>query len=97
GQMAAADYPDELESLFNEFAESDAFLGIPSSQRFFKSAHQLISGSTKFWEEVVKPKLENDFLGVYRFLTRPDGSHPYLDAIEHNLGLIARHPTLAAT
>lgn len=97
GQMAADDYPDELELLFNEFAESDAFLGIPSSKRFFKSAQQLISGSTEFWEQVVKPKLNNDFLGVYRFLTGPDGHHPYLDAIERNLALIARRPTLATT
>lgn len=95
GQMAAADYPDELELLFNEFAESDTFLGIPSSQRFFKSAHQLITGSTPFWENVVKPKLENDFLGVYRVLARPDGSHPYIDAIEHNLDIIARRQALA--
>lgn len=97
GQMAAEDYPDELELLFNEFAESDAFLAIPSSKRFFKTAHQLITGSTVFWENVVKPKLNNDFLGVYRFLTRADGSHPYIDAIEHNLALIAQRPTLAAT
>lgn len=96
GQMAAADYPDELELLFNEFAESDAFLGIPSSQRFFKTAQQLIAGSTAFWENVVKPKLENDLLGVHRFLRRPDGTHPYLDAIEHNLAIIARSPALAA-
>lgn len=96
GQMAAADYPDELELLFNEFAESDAFIAIPRSQRIFQSAQQLISGSTTFWERVVKPKLENDFLGVYRFLDRPDGSNPYVDAIERNLGLIARRPALAA-
>ncbi|MET0262527.1 MAG: hypothetical protein ABW223_06495 [Rariglobus sp.] len=96
GQMAAADYPDELELLFNEFAESDAFLGLPSSQRFFKSADQLVAGTTAFWINVVKPKLENDFLGVYRFLNRPDGSNPYIDAIETNLGLIARRHSLAA-
>ncbi len=97
GQMAAADYPDELELLFTEFAESDVFLGIPASQRLFKSAHQLVSGSTAFWEQVVKRKLQDDFLGVYRFLTQPDGSNPYLDAIEHNLSLIARRHELATT
>ncbi len=97
GQMAATDYPDELELLFNEFTESDTFLGIPTSQRFFKSAHQLITGSRLFWEQVVKHKLDDDFLGVYRFLTRSDGNNPYLDAIEHNLGVIARHPEHAAT
>lgn len=90
GQMAADDYPDELELLYNEFAESDAFLGIPSSQRVFKSASQLIAGSGVFWQTVVKGKLDNDFLGVYRYLTHPDGHHPYLDAIERNLAEIAR-------
>lgn len=97
GQMAAEDYPGELELLFNEFAESDAFLGIPSAKRFFKSADQLITGSTAFWEQVVKPKLENDFLAVYRFLQQPDGSHPYLDAVERNLHLIARRGALVST
>lgn len=96
GQMAAEDYPDELEFLFNEFAESDVFLGIPTSRRFFKSAHQLVTGSTAFWEQVVKTKLEEDFLGVYRFLARPDGTRPYLDAIERNLEIIARREVLAA-
>lgn len=95
GQMSADDYPDELELLFNEFAESDAFLGIPSSKRVFKNARQLVIGSSAFWDNVVKPKLDNDFLGVYRFLTLPDGSNPYLDAIDRNLELIARRPTLA--
>jgi hypothetical protein len=96
-QMAAEDYPDELELLFNEFNESDLFLGLPASQRVFKSAAQLVTGTGIFWEKVVKPKLENDFAGVYRFLNQPDGSNPYIDAIEHNLGVIARRQTLAAT
>jgi hypothetical protein len=96
-QMAADDYPDELELLFNEFAESDAFLGLPPSQRIFKSVNQLVTGTGIFWDKIVKPKLDNDFLGVYRFLTLPDGSNPYLDAIEHNLGVIARRHTVAAT
>ncbi len=96
-QMAAEDYPDELELLFNEFNESDLFLGLPASLRVFKSAAQLVNGTGIFWEKVVKPKLENDFAGVYRFLNHPDGSNPYIDAIEHNLGVIARRQTLAAT
>jgi hypothetical protein len=97
GQMAASDYPDELELLFNEFAESDAFLGLPSSKRIFKSSAQLISGTTTFWQHVVVPKLDNDFLGVYRFLNRPDGSNPYIEAIEHNLREITRRNALPRT
>jgi hypothetical protein len=88
-QMSASDYPDELELLFAEFAESDAFLGLPSSKRVFKSPEQLVAGTTAFWEKVVMPKLEHDFLGVYRFLSLPDGSNPYLDAITRNLSAIA--------
>jgi len=95
-QMAADDYPDELDLLYNEFNESDLFLGLPPTQRIFKSASQLVSGTGIFWEKVVLPKLQNDFLGVYRFLDHPDGSNPYIDAIEHNLGVIARRQTLAA-
>lgn len=94
-QMAAEDYPDELEFLYNEFNESDLFLGLSPSQRIFKSPGQLISGTGAFWEKVVKPKLENDFDGVYHFLDRADGTNPYIDAIERNLGVIARRHTLA--
>ena len=90
GQMSADDYPDELGLLFNEFAESDAYLCLPSAQRIFKSAAHLASGSTLFWQKIVKPKFDNDFLGVYRFLTHPDGSNRYIDKIEHNLAVITR-------
>jgi hypothetical protein len=96
-QMAAEDYPDELEFLYNEFNESDIFLGLPQSQRIFKSAAQLVAGTGAFWQKVVKPKLEEDFAGVYRYLNRPDGSNPYIDAIEHNLEVISRRQTLATT
>jgi hypothetical protein len=95
-QMAADDYPDELEFLFNEFAESDAFLCLPASQRLFKSPAHLIGSTTQFWNKVVKPKLENDFLGVFHFLTQPDGYHPYLDKIEANLAVIERRHQAAA-
>lgn len=96
GQMAADDYPDELELLFNEFAESDRFLGIPAAKRMFKSVNQLAAGTGIFWEKVVKPKLEQEYHGVYNYLTRPDGSNPYLDAIARNLAIIARRHALAS-
>jgi hypothetical protein len=96
-QMSASDYPDELGLLFAEFAESDAFLGLPSSKRIFNSPEQLVAGTSAFWAKVVRPKLEHDFLGVYRFLTLPDGSNPYIDAVEHNLNVIAnRQPHVSA-
>jgi hypothetical protein len=90
GQMAADDYPDELGLLFQEFAESDAFRCLPASQRLFKSASHLAGGSTAFWEKVVKPKFDHDFLGVYRFLNQPDGRNRYIDKIVYNLDVIAQ-------
>ncbi|HTJ77601.1 MAG TPA: hypothetical protein VL357_01270 [Rariglobus sp.] len=89
GQMAAADYPDELELLFNEFSESDDFSGVPLDCRTFQTAAGLISSTPAFWIQVVRPKLEKDFMGLYRFLNTPDGTNPYVDAIENNMRTIA--------
>lgn len=92
GQMAAADYPDELEILFEEFHESDNFIHLPPSRRAFKSADDLIKLTPLFWKKFVLPKLESDFQAVYRFLARPypHGRNPYLDAVEKNIAKIKR-------
>jgi hypothetical protein len=87
GQMAAADYPDELEILFHEFKESDDFIHLPASRRAFSSVEDLVKRTPMFWYKFVLPKLESDFQAVYRFLARPypHGANPYLDAVEHNI------------
>lgn len=92
GQMAAADYPDELEILFSEFQESDDFIHLPRERRAFQSAQQLIERTPAFWEKFVLPKLESDFQAVYRFLARPypHGANPYLDAVNRNIAEIKR-------
>lgn len=100
GQMAAPDYPDELEILFNEFHEADEFLHLPVSRRAFNSAAELIERTPSFWRDVVKPKLENEFQGLYRFLAcpYPDGENAYLIAVERNIAAIALRtssPTIA--
>jgi hypothetical protein len=89
-QMADPAYPNKLPLLFDEFTEADNFLRVPPARRVFPSAAALIASTPAFWETVVRPKLDRDFLGLYRFLTTSDGVNPYLDAIEHNLGAIAR-------
>ena len=45
----------------------------------------------------MKPKLEGDFLAVYRFLDRPyaSGKNPYMLASEKNIAIIAKR-SLAA-
>jgi hypothetical protein len=87
GQMAAVDYPDELEILFEEFRESDDFIHLPASRRAFRTAAELIESTPDFWRNLVLPKLESDFQAVYRFLARPypHGPNPYLDAVERNM------------
>jgi len=92
GQMAASDYPDELEILFHEFKESDDFIHLPPSRRAFKSVDELIERTPIFWKKFVQPKLEGDFQAVYRFLSRPypHGPNPYLNAVEKNIEKITK-------
>ena len=92
GQMAAADYPDELDILFDEFQESDDFIHLPPERRIFKSAQELKERTPAFWQKFVLPKLQGDFQAVYRFLARPypHGPNPYLEAVERNIAEIQR-------
>lgn len=92
GQMAAADYPDELEILFDEFKESDDYIHLPESRRPFKSSADLISKTPMFWKKWVLPKLEADYQAMYRFLARPypQGPNPYLNAVEKNIAKVER-------
>jgi hypothetical protein len=101
GQMAAPDYPDELEFLFAEFHEADEFVHVPTSRRTFQSAADLIERTPEFWRAFVRAKLETDFMSLYRFLAAPypHGPNPYLDAVEKNVAKISRRlgsPTIAA-
>ncbi|HVU22793.1 MAG TPA: hypothetical protein VHE13_01635 [Opitutus sp.] len=90
GQMAASDYPEELEILFTEFSESDDFTNIPHEKRTFKSADDLIARTPDFWRKFVKRKLEVDFQNACRFLAQPypGGVNPYLAAVERNIAII---------
>jgi hypothetical protein len=99
GQMAAPDYPDELEDLFNEFREADEFVHIPCSRRMFKSAADLIERTPAFWQDFVRQKLETEFHGMYRFLSEPGeaGRNPYLEAVEKNIAEITRRVACTAT
>ena len=92
GQMAAADYPEELSILFHEFKESDDFIHLPPSRRAFKSETEVAQRTPMFWKKFVQPKLESDYQAVYRFLARPypHGPNAYLDAVEKNITEIER-------
>jgi hypothetical protein len=88
-QMAADDYPSELDLLYAEFTESDDFAGVPPGRRAFKSAADLAARTPKFWIKVVRPKIDKDFLGVHQYLETPDGTNPWIEAIERNLARIS--------
>lgn len=89
GQMAAPDYIDKLHILYEEFAEAAKFSGVPG---MFASADDLRRKTGAFWQKYVLPKLNDDFLGVYRFLNSPlpDGPNWYIDRIEENLRRLKR-------
>jgi hypothetical protein len=90
GQMAASDYVDELPFLYAEIEEADGFANTPAGDRLFRSHGDLLAKTPHFWEKIVLPKLQQDFGGVYRFLAQPypEGSNPYVLAIEANVARV---------
>lgn len=93
GQMAAADYVDKLPILFDEFEESAQYSGGEQSKAgMFADPEDLLRKTEGFWNFYVKPKIDADFLGQYKFLADPypDGPNEYLEHIEANIGRVKR-------
>ncbi len=91
GQMAARDYVDKLPILYSEFEESAQYnAGKGTATGTFKSARELMEKTSVFWEKYVRPKIDNDFQGVYHFLNSPypNGKNPYVERIETNLTVL---------
>ena len=91
-QMAAPDYPGSLKNLFAETEESDNYARIPARQRRYHSHAELVADTPAFWAGFVRPRLEDELLGVHRFLATPypDGANPYIEAVEANIEKIKR-------
>lgn len=93
GQMAAGDYVDKLPALYREFAEAAAASLDPSASNlgFFRDADDLIRKTPAFWNLHVRPRLDHEFEGAYRYLNDPwpDGPNEYLMRVEANLARIA--------
>lgn len=87
GQMAAPEYVDRLPYLYAEFEEADNYSRVPKAKRMFSSASQLVAGTAGFWQNFVRPRLETEFSGVYRYLALPAPSrrNPYIDSVERNI------------
>ena len=93
GQMAAGDYVEKLPVLYTEFAEAARFDS--AKGRFisaFSSADDLMRRTPGFWENFVLPKLDREFLGLYRFLNDPypAGPNEYVSRIEANIERLRR-------
>lgn len=91
GQMSDPHYPDKLEVLFNEFAESYRYQEIPPAEWPFPSYEALLRSTPDFWGTFVLHKLEVECAGQWHYLEHPlTGENPYLEAIERNLSTIRR-------
>jgi hypothetical protein len=84
GQMAAPDYVEKLETLYQEFEESNRYTGKTTGPAF-SSADDLRAQTPLFWERYVLPKIETDFGGLYRLLADPQGRNPYIEGIHANI------------
>ena len=93
GQMAAEDYVEKLPVLYAEFAEAAHYPHDESSNiATFSGSDDLIQKTPGFWENYVRPKLEQDFGGLYRFLNDPfpSGRNAYVERVEVNMKRLRR-------
>ena len=89
-QMSAADYVDKLPILYREFVEAYDFEDLPEEKRMFHSFRDLMERSPAFWEKFVRPMLDSEMAGMYRFLENTGQTNPYLQAIEDNVSEVRR-------
>lgn len=93
GQMAAPDYLEKLPILYDEFVESAQFNeGRGGQPLAFRSAADLRAKTPLFWNHYVRPKIEKEFEGLYRYLARPtpSGRNIYMEAIQANIDRLER-------
>ncbi|HVK58242.1 MAG TPA: hypothetical protein VM735_05635 [Candidatus Kapabacteria bacterium] len=96
GQMAASDYIEKLETLYQEFEESNRYNNRTAGPGVFTSFADLRSKTPLFWQKYVLPKIETDFGGLYRFLADTSGRNSYLEKIEANIDRLQRELASAA-
>lgn len=88
GQMAAGNYLDELDGLYEEFHECVLEQGpAAGTLAVYTGPEDMRTRTPQFFHGHVMRMLATQWSGVYRFLERPLGSgkNPYLDAVEANI------------
>lgn len=89
-QMSAADYLEKLPKLYREFQEAFDFEQMPPEKRPYHSLEELLEKSPAFWGNYVRPMLDFEAGGAYRYLTTADQRNPYMQAVEANLAELGR-------
>ncbi|HEY4301654.1 MAG TPA: HD domain-containing protein [Candidatus Didemnitutus sp.] len=89
-QMSASDYPAKLRVLYREFEEAFDYEGVPADKRPYHGVRELFEKTPDFWIKFVRPMLENEADGVYKYLSKTGQTNPYLDAVEANMREIRR-------
>lgn len=91
GQMSDPDYPEKLETLFGEFAESYHYQRIPKRNWPFATYEDLLRGTPGFWGSFVHRKMTVECDGFWKYLENPvTGRNPYIESVERNLASIRR-------
>lgn len=89
-QMSASDYLDKLPALYREFVEAFDFENIPAEKRPYHSYRELLEKTPAFWSNFVRPMLDFEAGGVYRYLATAGQTNLYLQAVEANVAEIQR-------
>jgi len=89
-QMSAPDYVEKLPALFKEFLEAFEFEQVPMEKRPYHNLRQLLEKTPGFWSNLVRPMLDFEAGGVYRYLSTAGQPNPYLLAVEANLAEVHR-------
>jgi len=89
-QMSAPDYVEKLPALYSEFLEAFEFEQVPMEKRPYHNLRQLLEKTPGFWSNLVRPMLDFEAGGVYRYLSTAGQPNPYLLAVEANLAEVHR-------
>lgn len=89
-QMSAPDYVEKLAPLYREFMEAYDFEQIPPEKRPYHSFRQMMEMTPAFWENYVRPMLDFEAGGVYRYLNTAGQTNPYLQAVVDNIAEVRR-------
>lgn len=89
-QMSAPDYLEKLPALYREFMEAFVFEQIPPEKRPYQTYRELLEKTPAFWGAFVRPMLDFEAAGAYRYLTVAGQTNPYMQAVEDNIAEIKR-------